>query len=244
MVLMKEHDIFLDVVLRLQQNKRHDMLDLFFIICWTCWYRRNMKMFENKAMSIDAILGNALAMQKSYKELKNKPISIIRNQYKWELPPPGVFKLNVDGAFSSSGSVAGIGAIVRDSKGEVIMSAAKKECSAMIVVEVEALAIIRGLQFCIHLGISNLVIESDSQLVVTEFNQQGPSKATFGNVIREAKDLMSRFSICDVQHTYRNCNVAAHLLAKYGLSVQNVSLWWGAYPGVISNVLWYDSNTL
>ena len=92
--------------------------------------------------------------------------------------------------------------------------------------------------------VNNLVIESDSQLVVIEFNQQGPSKATFGNVIREAKDLMSRFSICDVQHTYRNCNVAAHLLAKYGLSVQNVSLWWGAYPGVISNVLWSDSNTL
>ncbi|XP_042974662.1 uncharacterized protein LOC122306298 [Carya illinoinensis] len=162
MVLMKEHDMFLDVVLRLQHNKRHDMLDLFFIICWSCWYRRNMKMFENKAMSIDAILGNALAMQKSYKELKNKPISIIRNQYRWELPPPGVFKLNVDGVFSSSGSIAGIGAIVRDSKGKVIMSAAKKECSAMTVVEVEALAILQGLQFCIHLGISNLVIESDS----------------------------------------------------------------------------------
>ncbi|XP_042952327.1 uncharacterized protein LOC122289400 [Carya illinoinensis] len=45
MVLMKECDMFLDVVLRLQQNKRHDMLDLFFIICWSCWYRRNMKMF-------------------------------------------------------------------------------------------------------------------------------------------------------------------------------------------------------
>ncbi|XP_042988698.1 uncharacterized protein LOC122316231 [Carya illinoinensis] len=185
-----------------------------------------------------------LPSKKSYKELKSKPVSVIRQQCRWESPPSGVFKLNVDGAFSSNGSVAGTGAIVRDSKGEVIMSATKKEVSIMIVVEVEALAILRGLQFCIHLGIHNLIIESDSLLVVREFNMQGSSKATFGNVIREAKELMTRFGICEVQHVSRSYNKAAHSLAKFGLSVQNINLWWGAYPSVISNILWSDSSTL
>ncbi|XP_042942822.1 uncharacterized protein LOC122277005 [Carya illinoinensis] len=160
------------------------------------------------------------------------------------IPPSRVFKLNVDGAFSSNGSMAGIGAIVRDSKGEVIMSAAKKELSVMIVVEVEALAILRGLQFCIHLGIHNLVIESDSLLVVKEFNKKGSLKDTFDNVIREAKELMTQFGTCEVQHVNRSCNEVAHSLVKFGLSVQNISLWWGAYPDVISNILWSDSSTL
>ncbi|XP_042974660.1 uncharacterized protein LOC122306292 [Carya illinoinensis] len=203
-----------------------------------------MKMFEEKVVNIEAIVGNALVMQKSYKELKSKPVSAIRQQCRWESPPSGVFKLNVDGAFSSNGSVSGIGVIVRNSKGEVIMSAAKKELSVMTAVEVEALAIIRGLQLCIDLEIQNLVIESDSLLVVKEFNKQGSSKATFGNVIREAKELVTRFGTCEVQHVNRSCNEAAHSLAKFGLSVQNISLWWGAYLDVISNILWSDSSTL
>ncbi|XP_042972974.1 uncharacterized protein LOC122304774 [Carya illinoinensis] len=140
--------------------------------------------------------------------------------------------------------MAGIGAIFRDSKGEVIMSAAKKEVSVMTAVEVEALAILRGLQFCILLGIQNLVIESDSLLVVKEFNMQGSSQATFGNVVRDAKELMTRFGTCQVQHVIRSCNSTTHSLAKFGLSVQNISLWWGAYPDVISNILWSDSSTL
>ncbi|KAG2711399.1 hypothetical protein I3760_04G074800 [Carya illinoinensis] len=90
----------------------------------------------------------------------------------------------------------------------------------MTAVEVEALAILRGLQFCIHLGIQNLVIESDSLLVVNEFNRQGSSQATFGNVVSEAKELMTCFSTYQVQHVIRSCNSAAHSLAKFGLSVR------------------------
>ncbi|KAF5447276.1 hypothetical protein F2P56_032842 [Juglans regia] len=200
-----------------------------------------MKIFEEKCVSAAADVGNALAMQQSFKELKCKPVLVVKNYCRSEFPPPGSFKLNVDGALSSNGLIAGVGVILRDSKGEVMMSAAKKEQGGLNAVEIEGLAILHGLQFSNHLGIHNLVIESDSLLVVNEFARQGSSKAAIGNTIKQAKELMRRFSSCVVQYANRSFNAAAHSLAKFGLCVKNISLWWGSFPDVISNILWIDS---
>lgn len=52
-------------------------------------------------------------------------------------------------------------AILRDYKGDVIMVASMLEKEVSNPKSIESLAIFRGLQLSIHLGISNLIIKSD-----------------------------------------------------------------------------------
>ncbi|KAF5454504.1 hypothetical protein F2P56_024162 [Juglans regia] len=233
---------FIDAALKMQLYTCAELLECFFLICWSVWNRRNWKIFEGKEVHVEDLLGRALAMQKGFRELRNKPLSVIRKHDRWKAPPPGTFKLNVDGAFSQDGSVTGIGAVLRDSKGEVLMAAAIRERASLNVYELEGLAILRGLQLCLHLGIYHLSIESDSLLVVNEFDRNGQSMATMGNVISEVRKLMFCFQTCELTHVNRSCNIVTHTLAKLGLSVSEISLWWGSYPGVITNFLWYDSS--
>ena len=44
----------------------------------------------------------------------------------WRKPPPGSYKLNVDAAFFSDVKEARLGIVIRDSRGEVIWSIAKR----------------------------------------------------------------------------------------------------------------------
>ena len=44
---------------------------------------------------------------------------------KWTPPPPGVFKVNVDGATSVDGRNSSVGAIIRDSCGAIIAACCK-----------------------------------------------------------------------------------------------------------------------
>lgn len=79
-----------------------------------------------------------------------------------------VYKLNIDGALFFDINDAGIGAILRDSNGNTVMEVRKKERDLLQPTLVESLAILRGLQFCLQMGLSNLLVEFDCQSVVAE----------------------------------------------------------------------------
>ncbi|KAF5442842.1 hypothetical protein F2P56_035458 [Juglans regia] len=70
--------------------------------------------------------------------------SCISNSFKWQLPPQGAFKLNVNGAIFHEQGCAGIGVVLKDCSGEVIMAATKKEAAIQDSSEIELLAIFRG----------------------------------------------------------------------------------------------------
>lgn len=49
---------------------------------------------------------------------------------KWDPPPPGWHKLNIDGAFHKNPGMAGIGGVIRDDNGEFVPAFAKNIGSA------------------------------------------------------------------------------------------------------------------
>lgn len=191
---------FIEVALEISNRPERELLDPFFLICWSCWYKRSLKLFENTELNAIKVFDGAAATQKSFQELRGKSLMEIRIHCRGEFPPPWVFKLNDDGAFSQDGSRAAIGAVIRDSSGAVIMSVAKRELATMKILEVEGIAILRGLQFSMHLGIHHLIIESDSLLVINELQKTEDSNAIFGNIIKEVKRLMEQFHSCVCQH--------------------------------------------
>ncbi|XP_041009359.1 uncharacterized protein LOC121253410 [Juglans microcarpa x Juglans regia] len=224
-----------DLVGYISGLQQKDQLEVFFLISWSYWHRRNLATFEEKCIHIDQTIAHALAVQHVYKATHGQPLKNVRHHCRWGFPPLGVFKLNVDGAIFQNQHSAGIGVVLRDCKGEVLMAASKKEPAIRDATSIERLAIFRGLQLTAHLGIKHLIIESDALTLVQELQKPEPSMTLVGNVIKDTKELMNCFQVCEVRFAMRTYNEVEH---KFAWHVSDISLWWGSFPDVIAPALW------
>lgn len=111
--------------------------------------------------------------------------------------------------------------------GNVIWVATIRENHINQLEIVECLAILRGLQLCLHLGFPNLLIDSDCQLVVNELQQETPSSSHLGNLYLDIKALMTNFQQCNIIFYYRHYNSVAHSLAKFAWNVDHILSWLG-----------------
>lgn len=97
----------------------------------------------------------------------------------------------------------------------------------------EGVAILQGLQQCMHMEISHILIESDCQYVVNQIlNEEFSSK--LGNLLYDIKDWMGKLVDCHIQFAYHEYNRVAHSLARHAWSIPNISLWYGVEPSFIS----------
>ncbi|XP_057444025.1 uncharacterized protein LOC130736197 [Lotus japonicus] len=80
---------------------------------------------------------------------------------RWEAPPQGVIKLNVDAGWTGSSST-GFGLVARSGRGEFMTAATKLEHNRLDSLLAEAYAVRWGLQMAAEMEMENVVIESDS----------------------------------------------------------------------------------
>ena len=83
------------------------------------------------------------------KKRRNSSVRRIRSgragqEDKWEPPPTGWIKLNVDGSFVQQLGGAGVGVIARDNKGHIILSAWRVIFECQDAAEAEAWACLEG----------------------------------------------------------------------------------------------------
>ncbi|XP_009774155.1 uncharacterized protein LOC107768948 [Nicotiana tabacum] len=83
----------------------------------------------------------------------------------WQKPHVGWVKLNVDGCSKGNPSPAGGGGLIRDHHGILIEAFAEfyRDCSCNIA---EAKAMMRGIKMCISKGFTNVIVESDSLILL------------------------------------------------------------------------------
>lgn len=75
----------------------------------------------------------------------------------------------------------------------------------------ELLAIICGLQFCVPLGISSLVVESDSLLAIQAVIDDENFCAKYSNVVREILSLCQYFNSCSFCHVTEDLVMLLHI---------------------------------
>lgn len=140
------------------------------VATWAFWHARNLFIFENKEDS-QLSAAKADAIVHSYKkiQLPQLLLSLKENanvNTKWQPPPAGCFKVNVDASAEVDQRSVGLRAVVRDSRGKVIAAAMKPSVFQQGVVDAEAKAARFGVEIAERVGCWPLVIETDSQEVV------------------------------------------------------------------------------
>lgn len=102
-------------------------------------------------------------------------------------------KLNVEKIVFFDNNKAGIGVILRNAEGNTLFAASLAERGEREPKDIELLAIFRGLQICLRMGIRRIMVESDCLLMIQEYQAKGTLTSILGHLILEIKRLQEDF---------------------------------------------------
>lgn len=137
----------------------------------------------------------------------------------WNPPLQGCIKVNVDASICDAGFQAGCGGVARNHFGEFLYGFSSKLTSCSVE-EGELRAVLQGLKLVVDRGDREMVVESDSQLVIdwlsNRFNPQHP----LSSIIEEIIDITN--VSCNVRWSRipREFNKVADILAKHSSNLE------------------------
>ena len=125
--------------------------------------------------------------------------------------------INCDGAARGNPGPAGAGAVVVDEDGVVLAEVAEGLGETTNNVA-EYTAVIRGLEEAERLGAREVLLRSDSQLLINQLIGRYRVKAPHLQPLhRRVRELMRAFDRVDLEHVPRERNAAADALANLGV---------------------------
>ncbi|OVA11623.1 hypothetical protein BVC80_969g33 [Macleaya cordata] len=179
-------------------------------------------MFDNSEFNIGEVVSSAYSLfldHSSYilAPLHELPIGASSTEHPtWCPPPAGTLKINVDGAASDKYIAAGI--VARNSEGDFIEGRFfyGDWHGTNGVIEAEARAFLKGLELAHSLQVSSVIIEEDSQFLVSYLlDDRLRYPWCIRSIILDCRRLLSCFSNISIKFVSRLANKSAHLLAQY-----------------------------
>lgn len=174
---------------------------------------------------------------------EHQPIPMLpssRAKAKWQKPPLGAIKINVDGAFQGLTGMGGGGIIARDSAGCFVAARACKLGHVSSPEHAEALALREALLFAQDIGPCPKLIESDAQRVVHLVQTAHEDRSHLSFLFSDCKFLFSQLENISFQFAFREANRVAHRLARLAISLPETQSWFQGPPVVVCDALVED----
>jgi hypothetical protein len=126
------------------------------------------------------------------------PVKRISVYQQWVKPLDGWVKVNYDAAIELPAKRVGIGVVIRDASGEV--QAAMTQIIPYIndSVMAESLAAWKAVSFCHDSGFTQVIVEGDSQSLVSALCQDTPCTSSNGAIIEATRANLVCFSNYEV----------------------------------------------
>jgi ribonuclease HI len=200
----------------------------FMTTCWHLWTWRNKTIFEEGFQRPDNptyVIQNFIkaieevAQDRVQKNPHHKEIVYIG----WKRPLDGWVKLNCDGACKGNGELAGCGGLLRQSDGTWIKGFSRKigACDAL---HAEMWGLYLGLDMAWREGISHLIVESDSKVLIDMVTNNCKINGTIPSLVQRIQEILRREWHTQVIHTWREGNRCADWLANFSLSLNSWNL--------------------
>jgi ribonuclease HI len=126
----------------------------------------------------------------------------------------GTFKVNFDAAINSNAGYVGVGLVARDFMGHL---KAAKRLSFHVLTDAynaELMAAFQAVIFCNQASFLNVIFEGDALKVIKDVNSPPPYLSRSGHLLEGLKQEVGNLNFYSFVHVERNCNEAAHILAK------------------------------
>ncbi|OMO99965.1 hypothetical protein CCACVL1_03522 [Corchorus capsularis] len=138
----------------------------------------------------------------------------------WRPAAPGFVKLNVDASFDSNTNEEGLGAVLRDANGTVIICATSRINLVPDSLFAEMYAIHFGLIVANYNGFLDCFVENDSLVAIRELRKFSPCFLEGGILVGQVRELAALFRLIEFKHVIRMCNRFAYNLAHSDCSVE------------------------
>ncbi|XP_050254870.1 uncharacterized protein LOC126700716 [Quercus robur] len=216
--------------------------ELFAVITWSLWNRRNAIHFGWQAHPLSQICIVASSLLQEFLAIQvedqSKPRPILQQQ--WRPPDWGTHNINFDAAVFGATDSARIGVIVRDWRGEPVRALSMAVPMANLVSDLEVVACRRAVNFEAELGLHSVTFEGDSAIVINVVSQGNVVLATYENIVEDIRSLSSSFLSWFFTYVHRSGNVVADFLAKKARYLDGCQLWTSTMPEDIMAVASFD----
>ena len=201
------------------QALKTDDLEFFCILSWAIWSDRNKSVFANSSSEAIPIVEDSFSYLREFQRcqlmLTVKSPANCDTVKRWQAPPLGKLKLNVDAAFNQALNMFSVGGIIRDSYGSVFAAFTIVFNDLVSPLVGECVAIREGLNFVASLGLKVDLVETDAVNAITSIAKQ-QFQGIHGPVVSDICNFLASTNskCCWIP---RDANEAAHSVAKFGL---------------------------
>ena len=150
-----------------------------------------------------------------------------------------MLKCNMDGSWKEGRG--GIGIIVQNSRGLVVLSGIFSLMSAISPLHAEILAVNKGLEVVVAFQITRVYIETDCIGVLQGVRNSAMEKSILGHSLKEVRERMWCIEHVSLLHTKREANNPAHELSKLGCLAEESCIWYAEVPPSVSFAVEADS---
>ena len=197
-------------------------------------------MFEVDFQTPDQVWSFATRLIQDFKEASNLcNCGIACAVSKWRAPPMEMYKINVDGATSEDGRPSSIGVIIRDSRSETIAAMCMSLPSQYTSLEIETIAIEKGVLLAKEMGLQQILLETYA-LTVAQSLAAGDKGGCLGHFIQGISENLRSFTVWQINHLRRDCNKVVHELAQFAIRSSTNQVWKGVSPPMVQHLLQLD----
>ena len=215
---------------------------MFWFLCWNIWIGRNAKVFEGKRFDFMEVANRAVRGVVEFnreKECVDKREEGEEMEVRWGAPMEGVYKLNTDAAMIKDRGI-GMGGVVRDSEGDVMLATSCGMRGIENVEIAEALSARHGLQVTVEAGLRNLIVEVDCKKLFNHLQSRICEISPFGKIVADILALSTHCSSLSFSHVKRQGNKVAHLLAQMCKATMDFRVWIEESPVEVDNAVSFD----
>ncbi|XP_026400672.1 uncharacterized protein LOC113296584 [Papaver somniferum] len=205
---------------RLKTNQiQEEYLCKIAITAWSIWNARCDSAFKGWKINPDSII---MKSKLEMDLLKPKKVTIVTNDARqrrtnlhWKPPAIGTHKINVDGSFSYSTKMGGMGLILRDFAGTNRGSKCIFLEAALSPVQVECKGLWEALLWAEDMKLDKVIFELDSQLVADAVNRENfNTDWRIYDVILDIKSMLKNKVFWKCNYVPKERNKIADILAN------------------------------
>jgi hypothetical protein len=179
----------------LHDRLREEELLLVACMCWLIWMRHNLIVFGGEFKSPSTLYRSAKEQLDAFNKVEFdwrdkafKPRAI--HVTTWQRLEHGYLKANWDAALDRNGRRMGVGLIVHDHKGRVVVALYAPRLYVHDHTTAEALAAWHLAEFCMQLGYKKIILEGDSLEIVQAFHKESSCNKRYGHLEDDVKVLL------------------------------------------------------
>ncbi|KAJ8427602.1 hypothetical protein Cgig2_020728 [Carnegiea gigantea] len=187
----------------------------YIAIMWEIWNEQNRFNFGGRFAMGKGVATRAISFVRSCKEFNECSKSVCSTYLSfWKPPNAGMLKLNFDaGKMGEDGR--GWGFVIRDNLGDVVMVGVKQDSGFLRPELEEARACYFVLKYAIAHGLNSLIVEGDSQSLLSKIHRKEIPNNSLGFFISDILLVVASFEFVSWNVVRQECNSVVHAIAHF-----------------------------